>query len=151
MLVASQKAVAEGCDLFIATAAVADYRPASIAEQKIKKQGDNIFIELVKNPDIVATIAQAPKKPFVLGFAAETERVEEYARHKLSSKNLDIIACNDVSRTDIGFQSDDNAMTVFWREGMLKLEKAPKSQIARQLVAVCAQQLLTDTNHEITS
>lgn len=151
MLVASQKAVAEGCDLFIATAAVADYRPASIAEQKIKKQGDNIFIELVKNPDIVATIAQAPNKPFVLGFAAETERVEEYARHKLSSKNLDIIACNDVSRTDIGFQSDDNAMTVFWREGMLKLEKAPKSQIARQLVAVCAQQLLTDTNHEITS
>ena len=132
-------------------AAVADYRPASIAEQKIKKQGDNIFIELVKNPDIVATIAQAPNKPFVLGFAAETERVEEYARHKLSSKNLDIIACNDVSRTDIGFQSDDNAMTVFWREGMLKLEKAPKSQIARQLVAVCAQQLLTDTNHEITS
>ena len=67
------------------------------------------------------------------------------------NKNLDIIACNDVSRTDIGFQSDDNAMTVFWREGMLKLEKAPKSQIARQLVAVCAQQLLTDTNHEITS
>jgi phosphopantothenoylcysteine decarboxylase/phosphopantothenate--cysteine ligase len=142
----------EGCDLFIATAAVADYRPASIAEQKIKKQGDNICIELVKNPDIVATIAQAANKPFVLGFAAETERVEEYARHKLSSKNLDMIACNDVSRTDIGFQSDDNAMTVFWqRRHMLKLDKAPKSHIARQLVAACAQQLLIDTNHETTS
>lgn len=151
MLVASQQAVAQGCDLFIATAAVADYRPATIAEQKIKKQGDNIFIELVKNPDIVATIAQHPHKPFVLGFAAETERVEEYARHKLSSKNLDMIACNDVSRADIGFQSDDNAMTVFWRQGMLKLDKAPKSHIARQLVAVCAQQLLTETDHEITS
>ena len=151
MLAASQEAVAQGCDLFIATAAVADYRPASIAEQKIKKQGDNICIELVKNPDIVATIAQAVNKPFVLGFAAETERVEEYARHKLSSKNLDMIACNDVSRTDIGFQSDDNAMTVFWRQGTLKLDKAPKSHIARQLVAACAQQLLIDTNHETTS
>ncbi|MFO1373624.1 MAG: bifunctional phosphopantothenoylcysteine decarboxylase/phosphopantothenate--cysteine ligase CoaBC [Agitococcus sp.] len=141
MLQASQEAVAEGCDLFIATAAVADYRPATVAEQKIKKQGDNIVVELVKNPDIVATIAALPNKPFVLGFAAETERVEEYARGKLKNKNLDMIACNDVSRADIGFQSDDNAMTVFWQNGMAKLEKSPKTYIARQLVNLCAKQL----------
>lgn len=141
MLAASQQAVALGCDVFIATAAVADYRPASIAEQKIKKQGDSISIELIKNPDIVATIAQLPNKPFVLGFAAETERVEDYARGKLHAKKLDMIACNDVSRQDIGFQSDDNAMTVFWRDGQVKLEKASKAHIARDLIALCAQQL----------
>ena len=151
MLEASQQAVNDGCDIFIASAAVADYRPIRIAEQKIKKQGDNIHIELVKNPDIVATIAQMTPKPFVLGFAAETERVEEYARHKLQTKNLNMIACNDVSRTDIGFQSDDNAMTVFWTNGCQKLDKAPKQQIARQLVALCAQQFLNEYNDEATS
>ncbi|HNH42817.1 MAG TPA: phosphopantothenoylcysteine decarboxylase, partial [Agitococcus sp.] len=82
-----------------------------------------------------------PNRPFVLGFAAETERVEEYARGKLKNKNLDMIACNDVSRADIGFQSDDNAMTVFWQNGMAKLEKSPKTYIARQLVNLCAKQL----------
>jgi phosphopantothenoylcysteine decarboxylase/phosphopantothenate--cysteine ligase len=142
MLAASQEAVALGCDIFIATAAVADYRPANIAEQKIKKVGDVISIELVKNPDIVATIAQLPNKPFMLGFAAETERVEDYARAKLHAKKLDMIACNDVSRTDIGFQSDDNAMMVFWHNGMKHLEKAPKAHIARTLVALCAKQLI---------
>ncbi|MBH1971180.1 bifunctional phosphopantothenoylcysteine decarboxylase/phosphopantothenate--cysteine ligase CoaBC [Moraxellaceae bacterium AER2_44_116] len=142
MLAASQEAVALGCDVFMATAAVADYRPANIAEQKIKKVGDVISIELVKNPDIVATIAQLPNKPFMLGFAAETERVEDYARAKLHAKKLDMIACNDVSRTDIGFQSDDNAMTVFWHNGMKHLEKAPKAYIARTLVALCAKQLI---------
>ncbi|MBP8111987.1 MAG: bifunctional phosphopantothenoylcysteine decarboxylase/phosphopantothenate--cysteine ligase CoaBC [Agitococcus sp.] len=142
MLAASQEAVALGCDIFIAIAAVADYRPANIAEQKIKKVGDVISIELVKNPDIVATIAQLPNKPFMLGFAAETERVEDYARAKLHAKKLDMIACNDVSRTDIGFQSDDNAMTVFWHNGMKHLEKAPKAHIARTLVALCAKQLI---------
>jgi phosphopantothenoylcysteine decarboxylase/phosphopantothenate--cysteine ligase len=141
MLAASQKAVADGCDLFIATAAVADYRPANVAEQKIKKVGDAISIELVKNPDIVATIAQLPNRPFVLGFAAETERVEDYARGKLSAKKLDMIACNDVSRADIGFQSDDNAMTVFWQNGRIQLDKSPKAHIARALVALCAQQM----------
>lgn len=152
MLAASQHALTKGCDIFIATAAVADYRPASIAEQKIKKQGDNIIIELVKNPDIVASIAQTTPTPFVLGFAAETERVEEYARGKLHAKKLDMIACNDVSRTDIGFQSDDNAMTVFWsNNGVMKLEKASKQHIARQLVALCAQQLTKESLHETTS
>jgi phosphopantothenoylcysteine decarboxylase/phosphopantothenate--cysteine ligase len=144
MLAASQHAVDLGCDVFIATAAVADYRPANIAEQKIKKVGDVISIELVKNPDIVATIAQLPNKPFMLGFAAETERVEDYARAKLHAKKLDMIACNDVSRADIGFQSDDNAMTVFWHNGISHLEKSPKSHIARTLIALCAQQLINN-------
>lgn len=141
MLTASQDAVDDGCDIFIATAAVADYRPDSVAEHKIKKTGDKIVIELVKNPDIVATIAARPDRPFVVGFAAETRQVEEYARGKLRDKRLDMIACNDVSRADIGFQSDDNAMTVFWRGGHEHLDKSPKSVIARRLVSLVAHQI----------
>jgi phosphopantothenoylcysteine decarboxylase/phosphopantothenate--cysteine ligase len=114
-----------------------------VAEQKIKKAGDTLTIELVKNPDVVATIAQHPKRPFVVGFAAETQHIEEYARGKLANKQLDMIACNDVSRSDIGFASDENAMTVFFsdRYGFekVKLDKASKIDIARRLVACMAQ------------
>lgn len=140
MLEASERAV-QGADVFIATAAVADYRPVSVAAQKIKKAADTLNIELVRNPDIVATVAARPDKPFVLGFAAETEKVVEHARDKLARKKLDMIACNDVARTDIGFQSDDNALTVIWAEGVEVLEKAPKAEIARQLVALLARRL----------
>lgn len=140
MLVAAQAAVT-GADIFIATAAVADYRPARVAEQKIKKSADVIALELIKNPDIVATIAARPDRPFVLGFAAETEKVIEHAREKLLRKKLDMIACNDVARADIGFQSDDNALTVIWTDGDRHLDKAAKPTIARQLVALVAEQL----------
>lgn len=78
----------------------------------------------------------------MLGFAAETERVVEHAREKLARKKLDMIACNDVARTDIGFQSDDNALTVIWPDGERHLEKAGKMAIARQLVALLAEQLV---------
>jgi phosphopantothenoylcysteine decarboxylase/phosphopantothenate--cysteine ligase len=141
MLEASVSATEEGCDIFIATAAVADYRPVSVAEHKIKKAGDAMTIELVRNPDIVATIAALTQRPFVVGFAAETQKVEEYALGKLRDKRLDMIACNDVSRLDIGFQSDDNAMVVFWNGGSRRLDKAPKTFIARELVALIAQQI----------
>ena len=128
----------EECDIFIATAAVADYRVAQVAEHKIKKAGDELNVALIKNPDIVATIAQQEKRPFMVGFAAETQNVEEYATGKLIAKKLDMIACNDVSRTDIGFASDQNAMTVFFAQQyqMEKrdLEKASKQEIAQQLV-----------------
>ena len=111
---------------------------AEVAEHKIKKAGDELNVSLIKNPDIVATIAQQDKRPFMVGFAAETRNVEEYAAGKLVAKKLDMIACNDVSRPDIGFASDENAMTVFFAESykMEKrdLEKASKQEIALQLV-----------------
>lgn len=132
------QAVDAGCDIFVATAAVADYRAAEVASHKIKKSGDQLTIHLVKNPDIVASIAQHPKRPFMVGFAAETQNMEEYASNKLKNKRLDMIACNDVSRSDIGFGSDDNAMTVFFAEqyhlAKKVLEKASKAKIAMQLV-----------------
>ncbi|MEB3768255.1 bifunctional phosphopantothenoylcysteine decarboxylase/phosphopantothenate--cysteine ligase CoaBC [Acinetobacter sp. MD2] len=132
----------QGCDIFIATAAVADYRVAQVAEHKIKKAGDELQVELIKNPDIVATIAKQSKRPFMVGFAAETQNVESYAAGKLVAKKLDMIACNDVSRSDIGFASDQNAMTVFFAENyqMEKrdLAKASKQEIAEQLVEAIA-------------
>ncbi len=143
LLAMSNKIVDAGCDVFIATAAVADYRAETIADQKIKKQGDSLTLTLVKNPDVVATIAQHAKRPFMVGFAAETQRMEEYARGKLDTKQLDMIACNDVSRGDIGFASDDNAMTVFFsdRFGLEKviLDKANKHVIAARLVECLVQ------------
>ncbi|MCC2638831.1 MAG: phosphopantothenoylcysteine decarboxylase/phosphopantothenate--cysteine ligase [Moraxellaceae bacterium] len=140
MLAAVEQAVADA-DVFIATAAVADYRPQQVAGQKIKKSADTFTLELVKNPDIVAAVAARTPRPFVLGFAAETERVLEHARQKLERKRLDMIACNDVARADIGFQSDDNALTVLWSGGEQVLEKASKSLIARQLVQLVAARL----------
>lgn len=130
-------------DIFIATAAVADYRTRDVVPQKIKKTQDQMALDLVKNPDILATIAEEFPAVFVVGFAAETQDIEKYARGKLDAKNLDMIACNDVSRTDIGFGSDDNAMTVFLKdksEGMT-LEKASKDKIAEQLVALIGEHL----------
>ena len=95
-------------------------------------------LELVKNPDILATISHNYPDMFMVGFAAETQDVEKYARGKLVSKNLDMIACNDVSRSDIGFASDENAMTVFFAEQYQKqpveLEKMNKNNIAEHLV-----------------
>ena len=98
---------------------------------------------MVKNPDILATISLAHPALFVVGFAAETQDVEHYARGKLVSKNLDLIACNDVSRADIGFASDDNAMQVFFSEryerDALILEKASKDEIAEQLAGIIGE------------
>ncbi|MCG8148210.1 bifunctional phosphopantothenoylcysteine decarboxylase/phosphopantothenate--cysteine ligase CoaBC [Moraxella sp. PS-22] len=130
-------------DIFIATAAVADYRTRDVVPQKIKKTQDQMALDLVKNPDILATIAEEFPEVFVVGFAAETQDIEKYARGKLEAKNLDMIACNDVSRNDIGFGSDDNAMTVFFRDKAagVTLEKASKDKIAEQLVALIGENL----------
>lgn len=145
MLDISMASLDEGCDIFIATAAVADYRVAEVAEHKIKKAGDELNVALVKNPDIVATIAAQEKRPFMVGFAAETQNVEEYAAGKLVAKKLDMIACNDVSRADIGFASDENAMTVFFAESYhmkkRELEKASKQEISQQLVEAISDAL----------
>lgn len=145
MLDVSMNQLQQGCDIFIATAAVADYRVAQVAEHKIKKAGDELALSLVKNPDIVATIAQQQQRPFMVGFAAETQNVEEYAAGKLVAKKLDMIACNDVSRPDIGFASDENAMTVFFAQSYhmnkRELEKASKQEISQQLVESIADAL----------
>ena len=146
MLDVSMSQLKDGCDIFIATAAVADYRVAEVAAHKIKKTGDELAVSLVKNPDIVATIAQQQQRPFMVGFAAETQNVETYAAGKLVAKKLDMIACNDVSRPDIGFASDENAMTVFFADAYplpkRELEKASKQAIAQQLVQAMHDALL---------
>lgn len=128
----------EDCDIFIATAAVADYRPARPAEQKLKKSADTMTVELVRNPDIVATVAAHPSPPFTVGFAAETERLEEHARDKLVRKRLDMIVANDVAADGIGFGSDDNAAVALWPDGERHFARRSKRQLARELVQLIA-------------
>ena len=123
--------------IFISCAAVADYRPETIAKQKIKKTDDNneLVIKLVKNPDIVASIAALKKgRPFVVGFAAETNNIKAYALKKLTTKNLDLICANDVSDKSIGFNSDQNALTIYWQNGEQTLPLSSKQQLARELL-----------------
>jgi phosphopantothenoylcysteine decarboxylase/phosphopantothenate--cysteine ligase len=98
-------------------------------------------LTLIENPDIVATIARQQPKPFTVGFAAETQDVINYARQKIARKQLDMIVANDVSRNDIGFNSDQNAVTVIWPEGQQALDLASKHQIARDIIALIAQRL----------
>ncbi|MGH1462790.1 MAG: bifunctional phosphopantothenoylcysteine decarboxylase/phosphopantothenate--cysteine ligase CoaBC [Neptuniibacter sp.] len=129
------------CDIFIAAAAVADYRPTAVAEHKIKKGSEEIMeLHLVKNPDIVATVASSSPKPFTIGFAAETKDVLNYARGKLERKRLDLIIANDVSRSDIGFNSDNNAVTVISSSEAIELPQASKRQLASRLIELIAQQ-----------
>lgn len=139
-------ALAPSCDIFIACAAVADYRPADVAAQKIKKGAERITLELQRNPDILATVSASSGAPFTVGFAAETTDVLTYARGKLEQKGLDMIVANDVSNTAIGFNSEHNAVTVLWRNGSRELEQASKSVIARELIALIAAQL--DSSHD---
>lgn len=128
------------CDIFIACAAVADYRPANVEEQKIKKHNDAMRIELVRNADIVSAVASHPKRPFTVGFAAETQDVVSYARDKLQRKKLDLIVANDVSDSRIGFNTDDNRVTVIGADAEQHIEQMSKRQLARQLIALIAQQ-----------
>jgi phosphopantothenoylcysteine decarboxylase/phosphopantothenate--cysteine ligase len=129
----------EGCDIFIAAAAVADYRPADIAEHKIKKKSKGLDIALVRNVDILAEVASRNHPPFTVGFAAETEKLEAHARQKLARKSLDMIAANPVGGSDTGFGADTNRLRVFWREGELDLGEASKPELARHLVALVAE------------
>ena len=138
MYEASMKTVDEGADIFIATAAVADYRPMVTADHKIKKSTEEVHLTLVKNPDIVAAVAEHAKRPFTVGFAAETRDVIAYASAKLTNKKLDMIATNDVSGANVGFNSDNNALTVIWPGGHKVLPLASKRQIATQLIELIA-------------
>lgn len=141
MLDESSRAVDEGCDLFIATAAVADYRPDACAVDKIKKTDDAMNVALVRNPDTLATIASRTDAPFTVGFAAETRDVEHYALDKLSRKNLNMIVANDVSAPGLGFNSDDNAVTVFWTGGRESIGPDTKTSLSLRLIALIADQL----------
>lgn len=122
-----------GCDIFIGTAAVADYRPASAAEQKIKKDGSGAerTITLVENPDILAAVARHEHRPgTVIGFAAETQNAEQYAADKLERKNVDAIVANDVSRSDIGFGAANNEIVWVSSGGNIPFGPASKSDVA---------------------
>ena len=131
-----------GADLFIATAAVADFRPRQASRDKIKKRGDGgLVLELVQNPDILAEVAARQERPFVVGFAAETCDVERYALDKLERKRLDLIAANRVGEEGTGFDADANALTVLWPGGRQEIGRADKAQVARELLSLIAQRL----------
>ena len=134
--------LAPQADIFIGCAAVADYRVANVADQKIKKtdDSDELTLKLVKNPDIIATVAALTEnRPFVVGFAAETQNVAEYAKSKLQRKNLDMICANDVSGGQV-FGQDKNALHLFWKNGEKKLPLAEKSKLAEGLVQEIVEQ-----------
>ncbi|EHY9870358.1 bifunctional phosphopantothenoylcysteine decarboxylase/phosphopantothenate--cysteine ligase CoaBC [Vibrio vulnificus] len=124
-------------DIFISCAAVADYRPATIAEQKLKKtdDSDEMTITMVKNPDIVASVsAMTENRPFTVGFAAETNDVEVYARRKLEKKKLDLLCANDVSVEGQGFNSSDNAITLYWSQGEKALPLNSKAALSMEIL-----------------
>ncbi|MBB1429973.1 bifunctional phosphopantothenoylcysteine decarboxylase/phosphopantothenate--cysteine ligase CoaBC [Pseudoalteromonas sp. SG43-4] len=129
-------------DAFIGCAAVADYRAANIATQKMKKQGDELTLTLTKNPDVIAAIANLTQnRPYTVGFAAETQNVESYAKGKLQNKNLDMICANDVSKSGLGFNSDHNALTLYWHNEQLELPTTSKVEIARKVIEQLAKHL----------
>ncbi len=121
--------------IFIACASVADYRAEKIANKKIKKQGNELVIKMIKNPDIVASVAAMTKnRPFVVGFSAETEHIEEFASKKLMCKNLDLICANDISLSNHGFDSNTNALHLFWRGGTKHLALSDKTYLGQCLI-----------------
>lgn len=139
MLAAVLREVA-GTDVFISTAAVADYRPARAAEQKIKKTSDTLDLSMERTADVLATVAARPERPFVVGFAAETQAVEQNARTKLMKKNLDMIVGNEVGH-DKAFDCDDNELIVLSRSARHELGRADKLTLARGLVTLIAREL----------
>jgi len=134
-------AAVDGVEVFIAAAAVADYRPRDCASEKIKKHSETSLIDCIRNPDIVAEVAARQNRPLVVGFAAETADVEHHARGKLERKGLDMIAANDVAAPGQGFESDTNALTVLWPQGRARIESAPKLEVARLLLELIVQRL----------
>ena len=129
-----------GTTVFVSAAAVADYRPVTAAPHKLKKTEGELRIELVRNPDILAEVAAGTPRPFVVGFAAETERVEEHALAKLEGKRLDMIAANRVG-ADCGFDREDNALVVLWPGGRRDLGCGAKAALADQLVALIVERM----------
>lgn len=137
-------------DIFIGCAAVADFRVATLASQKIKKTSDHdgLTLQLVKNPDIIASVAAlTTQRPFTVGFAAETEKVAEYARQKLQKKHLDLICANDVSDPTLGFNSEQNAITVYSNTAEFALGQRSKTDLAQALISLIYEQYQHEKKH----
>lgn len=131
--------LAKEMDIFISAAAIADYRPESSATEKIKKTESQMQLKLVRNPDVLAGVASLPNKPFTVGFAAETTELRKHALEKLKRKSLDMIAANLVGGGSGGFESDANALTVFWDRGQVELALEKKELLAQKLIALIAE------------
>lgn len=129
----------DGQDIYISSAAVADYRPEQTQPHKIKKGSSPTSLSLVANPDLLARVAARPSPPFCVGFAAETEQLEEYARGKLVNKKLQMIAANLVGDADGGFESDQNHLHLYWPGGERQLPRSSKAEQARQLIGAIAE------------
>ncbi|RCW97271.1 bifunctional phosphopantothenoylcysteine decarboxylase/phosphopantothenate--cysteine ligase CoaBC [Marinomonas foliarum] len=143
MLAACEQSMSTQADVFIGAAAVADFKMKAASDQKMKKQSDTdeMTLTLVKNPDIIATLVLQKRAKTIVGFAAETQNVIEYAKSKLERKGLDIIIANDVSRADIGFNQDENQVTVITKDKIWSPDKAAKSNLANQLVEFIQQHI----------
>ncbi len=139
-------ALIKAYDIFISAAAVADYQAKTIAHHKISKDDDEIQLNLVKTPDIASAVANLDNGPFAVGFAAQTDALEHKALQKLQIKNLDLIIANDVSRSDIGFHSDDNEVIAIWQTGKKHFPKMRKSTLATALIALITEQYHAKTN-----
>jgi phosphopantothenoylcysteine decarboxylase/phosphopantothenate--cysteine ligase len=137
-MLAAVNADLAGTHIFIAAAAVSDYRPVQVAAEKIKKTSDSLLLALSRTPDILATVAAGDPRPFVVGFAAETQNVERNALAKLEGKRLDMIAANQVG-DGLAFDCDDNALTVYWPGGRREFARAGKLRLAAQLIEVIAE------------
>ncbi len=135
-------------DIYIGAAAISDYRPEA-APQKIKKRSDRLLLEMNKSRDLLASIAALPAAPFTVGFAAETERLEEYARQKLEGKRLDMIVANLVGAR-LGFDADDNSALILWRDGGEELARTSKLELARQIIRVVAARYTTARGASVT-
>mgnify|MGYP000934330290 CR=1 FL=1 len=141
---------APASDIFIGCAAVADFRVATLASQKIKKTADHdgLTLQLVKNPDIIASVAALTSaRPFTVGFAAETEKVADYARQKLQKKNLNLICANDVSDPALGFNSEQNAITVYSKTSEFPLGQRSKTELAQALISLIYEQYQDEKKH----
>lgn len=133
---------AKEADLFIAAAAVADYRPATVAEHKIKKQSDTVSLDMVRTQDVLAAVAAMDDGPFTIGFAAETENLKDNAMAKFRTKGLDMIIANRVGENR-GFDCDSNTVEVYWRDGEQHFDDMPKSDLAKELVELIADRYST--------
>jgi phosphopantothenoylcysteine decarboxylase/phosphopantothenate--cysteine ligase len=132
----------DDADIVVKAAAVADYRLKEVYAEKIKKKGDTLSLELVKNIDILETLGKQKNHQFLIGFAAETQSVEMYAREKLERKNCDLIVANDVTRTGAGFGTDTNAVHIYDREGLVEeLQVMAKEDVAHRLLRIAAERI----------
>jgi len=138
-------------DIYIGAAAVADYSPALMEKEKIKKRAEQTTLTLQKTRDILAEVAGLAKRPFTVGFAAETHDLEQYAQDKLTRKNLDMIAANWVGRDLGGFDSDQNALLVFWKNGQKSLAMTDKNRLAEQLISLIAERMEYERQHKNTA